>query len=244
MYEQKEKPVVFITGGSRGIGKAIVEKFQSESWLVATCSTSERSAKAGIADLSLVCDVAEVVQVRSAIDAILDKFDRLDAVINNAGISGHSTFDTDTNDEDWHRVMKTNLDGTYFVCKYTLPYLPDDTGRIVNVSSMLGLKGAQDATAYCASKHGVVGLTRALARDVAARRITVNAICPGWVRTDMALNRIQDIGLSEINLAKSVPLGRFIESEEIADLVFYLVTSKAAAMTTGQILTIDGGMLA
>ncbi|MBX3709070.1 MAG: SDR family oxidoreductase [Gammaproteobacteria bacterium] len=244
MIIHHDQPVVFVTGGSRGIGKAVVEKFQSQSWRVAACATTEKGAQSSGADLALVCDVGDAAQVRSTISAILSKFGRLDAVINNAGLAGSDSLDPNSTNEQWHCVIRTNLDGPYFVSKYALPYLPDNTGRIINISSVLGLQGAQDATAYCSSKHGMVGLTRALAHEVAPRRITVNAICPGWVRTDMAINRIQELGLSEENLAKSVLLGRFIEPDEVADLAFYLVTSKAAAIMTGQTITIDGGALA
>jgi NAD(P)-dependent dehydrogenase (short-subunit alcohol dehydrogenase family) len=235
------QPVVFVTGGSRGIGKALVEKFQAEGWKVAACAVH---AKESGADLHLVCDVGDVEQVRVAIQSIMNTFGRLDAVINNAGATGTNSLDPKENDDLWHRAININLNGTYYVSKYALPYLPNNKGRIVNISSVLGLKGVPGATAYCAAKHGVVGFTKALAHDTAPRRITVNAICPGWVRTDMALNRMKEIGLSEEQLAASVPLGRFIEPDEVAELAYYLVASDASAGITGQTFTIDGGALA
>lgn len=242
-HQSSSKPVVFVTGGSRGIGKAIVEKFQANGWLVAACSTTAAGAQASGADLGLVCDVADVEQVRATIQRILQTWGRLDAVVNNAGIAGDLNVSPD-DDSDWHRVININLHGTYYVTKYALPHLPDQTGRIVNISSVLGLKGVADAAAYCAAKHGVVGYTRALAHDVAKRKITVNAICPGWVRTDMALERMQEIGITEKHFAGSIPLARFIEPHEVADLTFFLTTSEAAAGLTGQAIALDGGFLA
>lgn len=238
-----DKSVVFVTGGSRGIGKAIVEKFQSQGWLVAACATTAKGAQDSGADLSLVCNVADVENVRSAINAIIEKFGRLDAVINNAGTAGHNSLKPEDSDELWHHIIDVNLQGTYYTSKYALPHLPDNTGRIVNISSVLGLKGVPDQTAYCAAKHGILGFTKALSHHTAPRHITVNAICPGWVRTDMALGRMQELGLSEKDLVTSVPLGRIIEPGEIADLAYFLVASPAATNITGQAITIDGGFL-
>lgn len=244
MISPNEKKVVFVTGGSRGIGKAIVEKFQSQGWIVAACATTEKGAQASGADLGIACNVGDAKNVRAAITKIIASFGRLDAVINNAGTAGNNSLHPDDNDDAWHQLININLNGTYFVSKYALPHLPDNKGRIINISSILGLRGVPNATAYCAAKHGVLGFTKALSHDAAHRGITVNAICPGWVRTDMAHERMREIGISEINLATSVPLGKFIEPEEVADLAYYLVSSVGATNITGQTFTIDGGTLA
>lgn len=233
--------VVFVTGGSRGIGKAIVEKFQSEGWKVAACAAH---AKESSADLHLVCDVADAAAVRTSIQTIIKTFGRLDAVINNAGVALDNSLDANANDDLWHRVIDVNLHGTYYVSKYALSHLPDHQGRIVNIASVLGLKAVPAATAYCAAKHGVVGFTKALAHDLAPRGITVNAICPGWVSTDMARERMEVIGFNPKNIAKTVPLGKMIEPHEVADLAYYLVNSAASVNITGQTFTIDGGVLA
>lgn len=236
--------VVFVTGGSRGIGKAMITKFKSQNWRVATCATTQAKAELSGADLSMECDVGDVKQVRTTIEAIIKKFGRLDAVINNAGIAGETSLDPNKNDDAWHQIINVNLNGTYYVCKYSLPYLPNNTGRIVNISSVLGLMGAAERGAYCASKFGVEGLTRALAHDVSKRHITVNTICPGWVRTEMAIHRIKGIGISEEEALSRVPLKRFVEPEEVADLAYFLVASPGANNITGQALTIDGGVMA
>lgn len=237
-------PVVFVTGGSRGIGKAIVDKFRAQQWQVAACGSSDESIRKSGAQLGLVCDVSDPEQVARTIDEVFSRFGRLDAVINNAGIAGGGGFAPDDDIESWHRVINVNLNGTYYVCKAALRHLPARTGRIINISSVLGLKGVPDAGAYCASKHGVVGLSRALAHDLAPRGITVNVICPGWVRTDMAENRMREIGISETSLAHTVPLGRFIEPAEVADMAYFLAASEAGAGMTGQVLVLDGGVMA
>lgn len=235
------KPVIFITGGSRGIGKALVEKFLSKGWLVATCATTLKSLENSPADFCFACNVADVNNVRDSINAIINKYGRLDAVINNAGIAGENSLDVQVNDDFWHDIINTNLHGTYYVCKYALPHLPDNKGRIVNIASVLGLKGVPDQTAYCSAKHGVLGFTKALAHYIAPRKITINAICPGWVRTDMMRGRMNELQLSESDLTSRVPLGKIIEPSEIADVAFYLIDSEAAANITGQAIPVDGG---
>ena len=113
----------------------------------------------------------------------------------------------------------------------------------MNIASVLGLKGVPDATAYVAAKHGVLGFTKAFAQTLVPRKIPVNAICPGWTRTDMAFGRMEEIGITEEQLKVGVPFKRFVEPFEVADLVFFLVTSPASAMMTGQAIVIDGGSL-
>ncbi len=236
----KTAKTVFITGGTRGIGQALVHRFKSEEWRVATCSTSQSKT---VADLALICDVSNASAVKLTIDAIVQSFGKIDVLINNAAIAGSNSLDPQSNDDLWHRILDINLNGTYYTSKHALPHLPDGSGKIINIASVLALKGVPDQTAYCAAKHGVIGLTRSLATALAPRRITVNAICPGWVRTEMAASRMKELGMKEENLATCVPLGRWIEPSEIADFVFQLSSSPASAMITGQALTIDGGAL-
>jgi len=235
--------VVLVTGGSRGIGKAIVHRFKEEGWQVATCATQDQHLKKIPADFKFKCNVTSPQQVKQVVEQVIEALGKINVLVNNAGLAGNNPLQPKASDELWHRILDTNLNGTYYFCKYAAPYLPDKTGKVINISSVLGLKGVANASAYCAAKHGVIGLTRALAHDFAPRNITVNAICPGWTRTEMAMSRLQEIGMSEKDLGTSVPLGRFIEPEEIADFVFFLASSKASSMITGQALTIDGGTL-
>jgi NAD(P)-dependent dehydrogenase (short-subunit alcohol dehydrogenase family) len=238
------KKVAFITGGSRGIGKSVAERFKKEGWLVAICGTVESRLDKTSADLRLSCDVSRADQVKSGVQKILNSFGRIDVVVNNAGIAQVNSLDPDASDELWHRIIDVNLNGTYLVCKSVIPHLPNGHGRIINIASVLALRGVSDLTAYCAAKHGVLGLTRSLAHSLAPRKITVNAICPGWVGTGMAESRAKEIGVPVESLKKNVPLGRLIEATEIADLVFFVASSEASSMMTGQALTIDGGVLA
>jgi NAD(P)-dependent dehydrogenase (short-subunit alcohol dehydrogenase family) len=234
--------VVLITGGSRGMGLAMVEYFKSQGFRVAACATSIEGARKGAPDFAFACDVSRSDQVKLGIDATVRTLGKIDVLINNAGFGGRNSLDPSQDDQLWSRILGVNLDGTYFMAKYSLPHM-NDGGRIINVASVLALKGVPDATAYCAAKHGVLGLTRALAHAVAKRKITVNVICPGWTRTDMAFDRMSELGMSETSLKSSVPLGRFIEPLEIAQMAGYL-SSEAASGVTGQSFVIDGGVLA
>ncbi|MCF6274557.1 MAG: SDR family oxidoreductase [Robiginitomaculum sp.] len=134
------------------------------------------------------------------------------------------------------------MHGTYNVIQSALAHMPDN-GRIINIASVLGLRGVPDQPAYCASKHAVVGLTRSLALRLAPRKITVNAVCPGWVKTDMSAKRAHELAVSTDALGHGVPLGRMALPEEVANLVHY-IASDAARMITGQTLTLDGGATA
>ena len=236
-------PVALVTGGSRGIGHAIVECLRRAGYRVAACATTQQGIRASGADLPFVCDVTDPQAVALNIHNVVDSFGRLDAVVNNAGIAGSNPLEPDASDELWHSIINTNLNGTYYVCKHAMQHLPDTTGRIVNIASVLGLRGVPDQTAYCAAKHAVIGLTRALAHHLAPRQITVNAVCPGWVRTDMAAMRVAELQATEAQLAGAVPMKRFAEAAEIANSVRYLL-SEHAAMVTGQCLSIDGGVTA
>lgn len=233
-------PVVFITGASRGIGASLVRRFHRGGFVVAACARTPIDSPE--VALSLMCDVQDASAVKRTIAAIIERFGRLDVVVNNAGLAGTNSLDPEDDDAFWHQVMGVNLHGTYYVSKHALPHLPNDRGRIVNISSVLGIKGVPDQTAYTAAKHGVIGFTRALAHYAAPRRITVNAICPGWTRTPMAEGRMRDLGLDETALAQSVPIGRILEPDEVAEFAFYL-SSEAAGGITGQAIVMDGGAL-
>lgn len=165
---------------------------------------------------------------------------RLDLLVNNAGLAGA---DPAGEDEDfWDAVLATNLTGAMRCSRAALRILPDRTGRIVNIASVLGLRGVPDQIAYCAAKHGVVGLTRALAMAAAPRGITVNAVCPGWVDTDMARQRFAELGMTADQAAAGVPTGRIATPYEVAEMVAFL-SRVGAGSVTGQALVVDGGAL-
>lgn len=183
------------------------------------------------------CDVTDVESVK----ALFAGLDRVDALVNAAGLAGPNPLLPD--DALWHAILAANLTGPWLCCTAALPKIPDGVGRIVNISSTLGLRGVPDQPAYCAAKHGLIGLTRSLALAVAARGITVNAVCPGWVDTDMARQRFGELGITPEQAAAGVPAGRIALPEDVAGIVGFLL-SPAAAHITGHALAVDGGALA
>ena len=223
-----------VTGGTRGIGGAVTSRLRADGWRVIPIA---RHAPATPDPDFIACDVGDPAAVR----ALFDRIESLDALVNCAGIAGSNTLEGD--DALWHAIVNSNLNGTYYCCKAAVPKLPDGTGRIVNIASVLGLRGVPDQTAYCAAKHGVVGLTRALALAVAARGITVNALCPGWVDTDMAHQRYRELGITPEQAAAGVPNGRVATPEEIADAVAWLLRPESRGIN-GHALPIEGGGLA
>jgi NAD(P)-dependent dehydrogenase (short-subunit alcohol dehydrogenase family) len=222
-----------VTGGTRGIGRAVADRLAEAGWDVLALARRAVSSPHRFA----ACDVADAAAVR----AVFAELDRVDALVNCAGIAGANRLDGD--DALWHAIVGSNLHGTYHCCKAALALLPDATGRIVNIASVLGLRGVADQTAYCAAKHAVVGFTRALALAVAPRGITVNALCPGWVDTEMAARRYAEMGITAEQAAAGVPTGRIVSAEEVADATMWLLRPESRSIT-GHALPIDGGGLA
>ena len=223
-----------VTGGSRGIGRAVAERLTADGYEVIV-TARHRPDPCPFA--FRLCDVADPAAVR----AVFAGLAQVDVLVNSAGVAGANALDGD--DTLWHAIIGSNLHGTYHCCKAALPLLPDGSGRIVNIASVLGLRGVPDQTAYCAAKHGVVGFTRALALALAPRGITVNALCPGWVDTDMAAARYRELDITAAQAAAGVPTGRIATPEEIADAVAWLLRPESRGIT-GHALPIEGGGLA
>jgi NAD(P)-dependent dehydrogenase (short-subunit alcohol dehydrogenase family) len=222
-----------VTGGTRGIGRAVADRLALEGWAVSVLARHSVPSPHRFVE----CDVADPGAVTRAFDGMQS----VDALVNCAGIAGANRLDGD--DVLWHAIIGSNLHGTYYCCKAVLPVLPDRTGRIVNIASVLGLRGVPDQTAYCAAKHGVVGFTRALALALAPRGITVNALCPGWVDTDMAAARYAELGITPDQAAAGVPAGRVATPADLADAVLWLLRPESRGIT-GHALPVDGGGLA
>jgi NAD(P)-dependent dehydrogenase (short-subunit alcohol dehydrogenase family) len=220
-----------VTGGTRGIGRAVADRLAADGWTVLVLA---RSAGDGAHPFA-ACDVADADAVRGVFAGL----ERIEALINCAGIAGANRLDDDAL---WHAIIGSNLHGTYHCCRAALAKMGDG-GRIVNMASVLGLRGVGDQTAYCAAKHGVVGFTRALALAVAKRGITVNALCPGWVDTDMARQRFAELDITAAQAAAGVPTGQMASPAEVADAVIWLLRPESRGIT-GHALPIDGGSLA
>jgi NAD(P)-dependent dehydrogenase (short-subunit alcohol dehydrogenase family) len=230
--------VALVTGGTRGIGAAVADRLSADGYAVAVTA---RHPPADRAAWFMPCDVADPGSVRRLFAGVTHQFGRLDALVTCAGIAGANSLQGD--DVLWHAIIGSNLHGTYHCCKAALPLLPDGTGRIVTMASVLGLRGVPDQTAYCAAKHGVVGFTRALALALAPRGITVNALCPGWVDTGMARQRYTELGLTAAEAAAGVPTGHIATPQEVAEAAAFLLRPETRSIT-GHALPIEGGGLA
>jgi 3-oxoacyl-[acyl-carrier protein] reductase len=237
--------VSLVTGASRGIGRAIARELSQHGatvYLGARDAARLGEVVSGISSeggkaFAVTLDVADRASVDAALKAILDAQGRIDHLVNNAGITRDNLL-LRMKKEEWDDVMATNLTGTYLCTQAVLkPMLKQRSGRIVNVTSVVGLTGNAGQANYAASKAGIVGFTKAVAREVASRSITVNAVAPGFIETDMTAAMTDK---ARESLLPSIPLGRVGRPEDIASAVAFLV-SDAAAYITGQVLGVDGG---
>ena len=230
-----------ITGGSRGIGAAIVRHLSSRGWQVAFCYKSSEDAarrlSAETGAIALPCDVTDSAQVTAMTGEALRRLSHIDLLVNNAGIAWQGLL-TDMTDSDWRSVLDTSLTAAFFTCRAVIPGMVSRrSGRIINISSIWGRVGASCEAAYSAAKAGMIGLTKALAKELGPSGITVNCLCPGVIRTDM-LNSFTQDDLSA--LADETPLCRLGTPEDVAAAVCWLADD-AAAFVTGQIIGVDGG---
>ena len=256
-----EGRVAVITGGGTGIGRAIAERFYREGAKVAIASRNAKTLQTvsmgmNKGDHRIVpfrCDVTNRDEVEVLIGNVIEVWDRVDILVNNAGLSGITPAVPepagDESEARFRQILDVNLTGTFSCIREAVSHMPEDgRGRIINISSVLGKFGVPGYGAYCASKHGVIGLTKALALELAPKKITVNALCPGWVETDMAAEGVaagaRGEGVSPEEFKRRaeqrVPLGRFLQPDEIAGLATF-VASDAAAGMTGQAINLDGG---
>jgi 3-oxoacyl-[acyl-carrier protein] reductase len=236
-----------VTGGSRGIGRAIVEALAAEGAKVAVNYASSRGSadevvaaitSAGGEAIALQADVSKADQVDNLIKTVMDKWGRVDILVNNAGIT-RDTLLMRMKLEDWQAVIDLNLTGIFLCTRaVTKIMLKQKSGRIVNIASVSGQMGNPGQANYSAAKAGTIGFTKTMAKELASRGITVNAVAPGFIATDMTKN-IK--GTEE--LLKYIPLGRFGQPEEVAGLVRFLTADPAGAYITGQVMNVDGGMV-
>ncbi len=235
--------VVFITGGSRGIGACAVRRFASLGYMVAfTYLKSEKEALAlasEVGALAIKADVSSSDEVTNAINLATLQYGKIDILINNAGISEFSLF-TDITDEMWKRMIDTNLSSVFYASRAVLPQMiSQKSGCIINISSMWGEVGSSCEVHYSASKAGVIGLTKALAKEVGPSGIRVNCITPGLIKTDMNA-MLDEATLDEIK--EETPLGRLGEADDICNALVFLADD-ASSFITGQILGVNGGFV-
>jgi NAD(P)-dependent dehydrogenase (short-subunit alcohol dehydrogenase family) len=246
--------VAVVSGGSSGMGAAICERFAASGATIIvggrnperTADVVARARSAGATALAWLGDVADSANADGMIAAAVEAFGGVDIVINAAGVI-HRADAGGTSDDDWHRVMSANVDGTFFLSRAAIPVLRERGGGvIVNISSTCGLVGSAGVAAYCASKGAVTNLTRAMALDHAAEGIRINAICPGSVDTPMLVSEHPEertaADVFESNLA-SIPEGRIPDAIEVADLALFLC-SNASRHINGANVSLDGGYTA
>lgn len=244
MTSEATKPVALVTGGSRGIGKAIVVDLASQGYRVAFSYHANQAAAdavvqevqtAGGEALAIQSDAASSEQAQALVQQTVDTFGQLDVLVNNAGIT-RDTLLIRMSDEDWASVIDTNLSGVFYTSKAAAKIMMKQrSGSIVTISSISGVYGNAGQANYAASKAGVIGFTKSLAKELGSRNITVNAVAPGFIETDMT----HDLKHKEQLLAL-IPLKRFGQPEDIAKAVRFLVTS--GGYITGQVLQVDGGL--
>lgn len=239
----KDKTVI-VTGGAKGIGKAIALKFAAEGANIVLNyrSTSPEAVKTEIENLGVKCltvqaDVSQLEQAQKLVDSAIEEFGGVDVLVNNAGIT-RDTLLMRMSEEDFDAVIETNLKGCFNMMKAVNKIMMKQrSGAIINMSSVIGLAGNVGQVNYAASKAGVLGMTYSVAKELAARNITCNAIAPGMIATDMT-DALSDKMKEQI--LTNIPLKRFGQPEEIAEAALFLAKSK---YITGQVITVDGGMV-
>jgi NAD(P)-dependent dehydrogenase (short-subunit alcohol dehydrogenase family) len=247
MNGRLQDKVALVTGGGSGIGRATALVFAREGAKVVVADVDVNSGEktvqiigeAGGDATCIKADVSQRSEVETLVLRLIERYGRLDCACNNVGIQGVVTLTADCTEDNWDSVMDTNLRGTWLCMKYEIAQmLKQSAGAIVNIASGAGLLGVQGLSAYCASKHGVVGLTKAAALDYATAGIRINAVCPGAMRTRQ-LERYLAV-YPEDKLTASIPMGRLGRPEEIAEAVVWLCTDAASYMT-GHSMVVDGG---
>jgi NAD(P)-dependent dehydrogenase (short-subunit alcohol dehydrogenase family) len=236
-----------VTGSARGIGRRVALELAERGYAVAANDldapeeTLAELKRTGADTLSVPGDVSDEGAVRGMVEAVMVGFGRVDVLVNNAGISLISPLE-ETPLADWRRVLEVNLTGPFLMCReFGKEMLERGSGSIVNISSVAGLLGVADRAAYNASKHGLVGLTRTLAAEWGGRGVRVNAVNPGWVKTEMDQEDRASGGYTDKDIEGRVPMGRFANPEDVAQAIAFLADPEQSAFVNGHTLSVDGG---
>ena len=244
---EDNKKVVLVTGASGKLGEAIARLFAEKNYVCILNYSREKSKekidniivdlkKKGHNAEGYMCDISNSEDVSLMVKNIIEKYKKIDVLVNNAGIT-KDTLSLRMTDEDFSRVLDVNLKGAFYASKSCLQYMiKNRSGNIINISSVVGLHGNAGQANYSASKAGLIGLTKSMAREFAQRNISINAVAPGAVRTDMFESLGENIKKSIVDM---IPLKRVAEAQEVAEVVYFLTTSP---YITGQVIQVDGGM--
>ena len=243
-----EGKAALVTGAASGIGRATAERFAAEGARVLCVDVNETAVEEAAAAIRAqggdatgrACDVSNPTDVQATVADAVTRFGRLDALANVAGIGGFERT-SDVTLERWNRVIAVNLTGTFLMCQAALPHILSSVGAIVNVASVAGVKSHAYAAAYCASKGGVVMLTRALAAEYGRKEVRINCVCPGGIETPMIQHFQLPPGVSPQALMRIAPLGRMGKPQEIAATIVFL-SSLDAGYINGASIVVDGGM--
>lgn len=244
-----DKKVALITGGARGIGKKIAEKFARNGYNIVINYVSEKtdvnklesdlSQNGKVEVLCIKCDVTDFNSCQEMVKEAVDKFGKIDVLINNAGITKDNLL-MRMKEEDFDKVINVNLKGTFNMTKNVISYMMKKrSGRIVNISSVVGISGNSGQANYAASKAGIIGFTKSVAKELASRNILANAVAPGFIETDMTDVLSESVKES---IYSQIPLKKMGKPEEVANAVYFLGSDENTYIT-GQVLNVDGGMI-
>ena len=242
-----EGKVAIVTGASRGIGREIALTFAKAGAKLSICATnqerleqvaSEISSETGTRPLAVSCDVRDSKQVAELVKKTLDSHSRIDILVNNAGVTRDQLLAM-MSEDDWDTVLSTNLKSVFLLSKAVIkPMIRQRSGRIINMSSIIGIIGNAGQTNYAASKAGIIAFTKSTAKEVGKRNITVNAIAPGFIQTDMT-GKLDENVIGEMK--KQIPLGKLGEPKDVAQVALFLASDQASYIT-GQVIRVDGGI--
>ena len=243
----KENKTVFITGGGRGIGKEVALKFAENGYNIVTNYVSDKTdvealkkefEEKGVKSLIIKADVTDSEAIENLVKKAIEEFESIDVLVNNAGITKDNLL-MRMSEEEFTKVIDVNLKGTYIVTKIVSKYMMKKRqGSIINLSSVVGVVGNAGQCNYSASKAGIIGFTKSIAKELASRNIRANAVAPGFIETDMTAILGENV---KENIYNQIPLKRMGKAKEVANLVYFLGTEESSYIT-GQVISVDGGM--